>query len=400
MVNKAQSQSACRKIHGSHFYLAACLALLFLWQGNALAHAPQENYIWINVEEDHIDGRFEVNVNDVRDKLGINVDSPGASRIDGVRTAQGYVQSYFLDHFSIADSKGQLELEFLPVSVFEDNPDFLQFPFKTARLPEDNKLVIRNTVFLTQDMMTSDRLHRSLIVVEYNRSAEQSFGPENVALVFSPEIQEHELDLSNPPAVLQWKEFLWQGILHIAIGLDHVIFIILLLLTTVLRPFQGSWEPQPGFKSAFWKTLKIVTLFTIAHSITLSLAALELVALNTALVETIIALSIVALAINNMYPKYGAHTGILIFTFGLFHGLGFASVMGNMQFRTVLIERILVMFNLGVEIGQLTIVLLLFPLFFLIRKSARYLPWIVNPISGAAALVATFWALQRSGALS
>jgi len=167
----------------------------------------------------------------------------------------------------------------------------------------------------------------------------------------------------------------------------------------VLRSVNGSWVPLTHFKPAFFNTLKIITLFTIAHSITLSLAALQLVDFNISIIESVIALSIIVIALNNLKPVVNTHTWLLVFLFGLFHGLGFASVMGDLHFRTVLLERILIMFNLGVELGQVAIVLAVFPVLYLIRNTANYYRFVMAPVSVAAICVAGVWFTQRIGVL-
>ena len=316
-----------------------------------------------------------------------------------MQATQAVVQKYLLDHFSISDNNGEMKLDLADAALVEDNDWFIQYPFRINTLPVESEVTIQNRIFLTPDMVANDRLHRSLIVVEYNKVADKEFGAENVALVFSPKKTELMVDLDNLPTVLVWQDFLWQGFLHILVGLDHVVFIVLILLTVVLRQENAQWTHEPKFKTVLWNALKVITTFTVAHSVTLSLAALGLVTLNSAVVETIIALSILVLAITNIYPIRGIHGLALIFIFGLFHGLGFASVMGDLQFRTVLIERILVLFNVGVELGQVLIALLVLPLLFVLRKNLAYRKLIVWPVSIAAACLAILWITERSGGI-
>ena len=378
--------------------LALLVAAACFNAGVLHAHAKGENYVWINVEDDHIDGRFEIRRDDLKNKLGVDVDS-GDSRIEEVQATQAVVQKYLLDHFSISDNNGEMKLDLADAALVEDNDWFIQYPFRINTLPVESEVTIQNRIFLTPDMAAKDRLHRSLIVVEYNKVADKEFGAENVALVFSPKKTELMVDLDNLPTVLVWQDFLWQGFLHILVGLDHVVFIVLILLTVVLRQENAQWTHEPKFKTVLWNALKVITTFTVAHSVTLSLAALGLVTLNSAVVETIIALSILVLAITNIYPIRGIHGLALIFIFGLFHGLGFASVMGDLQFRTVLIERILVLFNVGVELGQVLIALLVLPLLFVLRKNLAYRKLIVWPVSIAAACLAILWITERSGGI-
>lgn len=374
--------------------------LFFLVSTSGYAHAPRENYVWVNVDEDHISGRFELNARDISNKLGISIDVDSDEFESEVDSTSEVVQRYLANHFSISDTSGEISYTFTGSGVSDEADEFAQYFYKTDRLPQSDDVTINNTIFLTTDLVKEDRLHRSLIVLEYNKVADKDFGVDTPFLVFGPSKSSATLDLVNPSRILQWKEFLKQGVLHIWFGLDHVLFVLVLLLATVLTVKNKEWIPISGFKSAFINTLKIITLFTIAHSITLSLAAFGLVSLNSAFVETVIAVSIIAIALNNIYPVINSHAWILVFVFGLFHGLGFASVMADLQFRTGMLGHILVMFNVGVEIGQFAIVALVFPLFYFLRTRPLYRPGVVIPISLAAIVLATYWVAERTGLMS
>jgi len=103
------------------------------------------------------------------------------------------------------------------------------------------------------------------------------------------------------------------------------------------------------------------------------------------------------MAVKNLIPSMSRHSWLLIFVFGLFHGLGFASVMGDLQFRVGFLERILVMFNIGVEIGQLILVIVLLPVLFLIRKKSFYQPFVLKGLSILTILISIWWVLERTG---
>lgn len=385
------------RIRSLRFSLLVCLLFISF---NTFAHAPRENYVWINVEEDHVSGRIELNVADINNKLKIDVDANSESRLEGVANHAEEIQAYLLSNFSISDSDGDIPITFEKTGLSAESNEFAQFFYKSARLPNSHEVNITNTVFLTPEFAKNDRLHRSLIVLEYNKAENKDFGLETPFLVFSPQKSTATLDTVNPSPILEWRDFLVQGVLHIWLGLDHVLFILVLLLSTVLIVKNEGWQPIDNFKGAFFKTLKIITIFTIAHSITLSLAAFGLVSMNSAFIETIIAVSIIAVAINNLVPIFNAHAWILVFVFGLFHGLGFASVMADLQFRTGLMGHILLMFNVGVELGQFVIVALVFPLLFFIRKSSFYRTGVVIPISVLSILLATYWVIERTGLIN
>jgi len=382
--------------HSKPWCLLIILFVVSLAPFKAHSHALNENYIWLNVESDHLLGRFEVNVGDVEKYLDIDIDSLASDRLSGVKQK---IQLYVEENFRLVAMGQQLPLIWMEPTVLEENPDYLQYWFKSDSIPADDKVTVQNSLFLTEDLKNYSPRHRSVLVIEYNKKTGKEFGLENSALVFKSDRTSAELDLNNPGSVLSWKDFLWQGVLHIIHGYDHVLFIVVLLLTTVLRSDNGAWVPLTHFKPAFFNTLKIVTLFTIAHSITLSLAALQLVNFNVAVIESVIALSIIAIGLNNLKPVMNTHTWLLVFIFGLFHGLGFASVMGDLQFRTALLERILIMFNVGVELGQLAIVIVVFPILFVLRNAASYNRFVMAPVSVVAICVAGFWFTERIGVL-
>ncbi len=381
-------------------FVTLFIMTLLAFSNNVFAHAKQENYIWLNVDEDAIVGRVEINVNDLRDKLGIDVDATGDNRIEGLKASSDSIQAFIKENFTLSDEQGELSYTFGEPSLFQEGNDFLQFPYRTDRLPVSSVITIENSLFLVPPYSDQDRFHRSMIVAEYNNVSGETFNQSNVAIVFTPNRLVQTLDIENPGSILNWKDFLWQGIVHIAIGLDHILFLVLLLLSAVVKYENKRWVPVASFKAALFNTIKIVTIFTVAHSITLSLAALDLVNVPSAAVESIIALSIIAMAFNNLVPVFRAHSWVLIFAFGLFHGLGFASVMGDLQFRVGFLERILLMFNIGVEVGQITIVILLLPVLYFLSRKALYQPYILRGVSLVAIVISSYWVLERTGILS
>ena len=136
---------------------------------------------------------------------------------------------------------------------------------------------------------------------------------------------------------------------------------------------NGQWRPAPSPRSALWGLLKIITGFTIAHSFTLLLAGMDIVTLPSRLIESIIALSIIFVAVNNMIGRSQNTSLLAILFLGLFHGLGFASVMGDLPFwtdETFKLIIIVLSFNVGVELGQLAILVGVFPRFGLPFESA------------------------------
>jgi len=365
--------------------------VLFAFAKASHTHALGENYLWIDIEDEQLVGKFEINFKDIAKFLQIDIDPKKPVSAENSQA----VQTYINQNFQLSDSAGSLEISFGSTSLYKEGSSYLIFPFN-SRQPESDILNISNSVFLKSGENNFDRLHRSLLVYEHNRPAALEFGAENVAFVFSSSQTSHELDLKNPSKIMKWKDSLWQGVLHIWFGLDHMLFLMLCLVITVIKPVANRWEAVEKPLQIIWRTFLIITVFTVAHSITLTLGTLGIVEFNASFVEIVIALSILIIAVSNLLPRLGSHSLLIIFAFGLFHGLGFSSVLSDLQFRTVQIDRILLNFNLGVELGQLAVVLVVVPVLYFFRRSKFYFPFFVIPLSILSILVASYWLYERS----
>jgi hypothetical protein len=374
--------------------LASALVLAALVPGLLAAHATGENYVWLNVETSHLEGRFEIRLADLESRFQIELPPNMTARREGIAASAPRVQSYLRENFGISVGGRDVPYEFTGTDVVESGElgAFAQYFYLTSATEIPDRVQVRNSVLLD-----GDRFHRSLLCIEYDRRSGQDYGGEFTALVFSGSNTEQVLDLTDIRGLLRVRDFVWQGMLHIWIGIDHVLFLIVLLLTAVLvwTP-ENTWQPMSSFRQALWNVVKIVTIFTVAHSITLSLAALDFIRLPGRLVESAIALSIVLIALFNLFPKLRHAGWAVIFVFGLFHGMGFASVMGDLPFRMGNLVKVVLAFNIGVEIGQVAIVLAAFPILFLLRESRAYRPVVLVGGSIAICAVATYWFLVRA----
>jgi hypothetical protein len=190
--------------------------------------------------------------------------------------------------------------------------------------------------------------------------------------------------------------FIWKGMEHIYSGYDHIAFLIGLLLLAAIRLETTGWTPRPP-RLAVPYVVRIVTAFTVAHSLTLILAAFDVVDLPSRIVESAIAASIVYVAVENLATREPRHRWPLAFVFGLVHGLGFAAMLRPILPSTGIIAPLLA-FNVGVELGQLTIVGALLPLLLLAARAGapRYRRLVVV---GGSLLVAAFgaaWLIERT----
>ena len=180
------------------------------------------------------------------------------------------------------------------------------------------------------------------------------------------------------------------------IGLDHLLFLLALLLPAVLVFRDEEWQPVERLPQALWNVLTVVTLFTIAHSITLSLAALEILRLPERLIESLIAASIAIAGIANFIAAPRKKMWVVIVGFGLLHGLGFANVLAPYGVQPSNIVVTLLAFNIGVEIGQVIFVVLCFPALYVLRTSRFYVPVVLHGGSALLILIALYWFAKRA----
>jgi len=195
-----------------------------------------------------------------------------------------------------------------------------------------------------------------------------------------------------------FRDFVREGIAHILSGYDHLAFLVSLLLPAPLVLVARQWRPAGSWREVLYPTLGLVTAFTAAHSITLSLAALGLVKPASFWVEAAIAASVVIAALNNLVPVVTRRLWAVAFGFGLVHGLGFAGALAETGLPADARLSALFGFNLGVEIGQLGVVSLALPTLFVLRTQRGYQDFVLRLVSLGIAALAGFWLLQRLAA--
>jgi hydrogenase/urease accessory protein HupE len=166
----------------------------------------------------------------------------------------------------------------------------------------------------------------------------------------------------------------------VILGLDHILFVLGIFL------LSRSWKP----------VVTQVTAFTLAHSLTLGLAAAGYVKVPASVVEPIIAISIAAVALENIFrPDYSRWRLVIVAVFGAFHGLGFASGLSEHGIPPDGFLIALTGFNLGVEGAQLSVIALAFALTYWLKDEPTYRRWVVIPASAAIAVTGLYWAIQR-----
>jgi len=370
------------------------VALLAL-TNTAYAHKPSDSYLALKVEKQFVQGRWDIALRDLDYAIGLDSDDNGELTWDEVRTKHKDIAAYALARLTIANSIAAGEpacrVELGEQMLEQHSDGTYAVIFFKAFCADYSSLKLHY-----QLLFDIDPQHKGLLKLS-NLAGQVS------TAIFSPETARQEFSLSQIGWWQQFSDYVKHGMFHIWIGYDHILFLLCLLLPAVLLltpslvPLKRShnWVAATSFKSAGMEVFKIVTAFTVAHSITLSLASLQVLNLPTVLVESAIALSVILAALNNIFPVIQGKRWLLAFVFGLIHGFGFASVLADLGLPQSALALALVGFNVGVELGQLAIVAVFLPLAYLTRKTWMYQKLIFNGGSIAIVLLAAIWLCER-----
>ena len=358
----------------------------------AFAHAPNQSYVFLDVYDDRVDGRVEITMGDLNDILDLTLPTDGNATLDDIRDAIPGIQDYVREHAAMGIDGGPLSMPFTDVGITE----LPLGQYVSLRFAFDNLATPPATIDMRYDgIMHARSTHRSFMVIENNWKTGTFNDEGNIALSFEPGSGVQTADLSDNTTLRGFMAMVESGTHHIWIGIDHILFLLALLIPSVVRRVDGKWQPVESFKDALIYVLKIVTVFTIAHTITLSLAALGKVSLSSRIVESIIALSIAVAALDILVPIFRQRIWLIVFGFGLFHGFGFASILGGIGIPPKYMVHSLLGFNLGVEIGQIVIVCLIFPLLYVLRRSPMYIKGVLRAGALALIVVSLYWFIER-----
>lgn len=383
-----------RRVPGWLVLVAVVAAVFGVALPDAAAHETEQPYVYTFVAEERVDGRVEFAIGDVAEVLGLNLSGDDAQIEAVLRENADALRVYAGEHLSIGADDQDWPVTFGRVDLFREAPGKLAFAvvqYEVAPLvtPVPAELDIEFDPFFDE---IGGRDGLLLLTGGYTAG---EFDPDKELLVtFTAGSRDQVIDLGERG---NWQSFtasITLGIDHIKTGPDHILFVLALLLPSVLF-FSSGWKPVEGFGSALWRVLKIATFFTIAHSITFTLAGMGwLPTPPSKIVETIIAASIAAAALHNLRPIFPNREWSLSFAFGLFHGMGFASLVSDLDVSRSSQLISLLGRNVGIEIGQVVVILVLFPGLYLLRRTPAYPPFLAIA-SVALAALATLWSIER-----
>jgi len=358
-------------------------AALLLAAPAAQAHKPSDSYLTLDVREARIDGQWDIALRDLDMAIGLDQDGNGELTWREVRDRHDAIAAYALARLKLASAGAPCPLR-VTEQLLDNHSDGA---YAVLRLRADCGGAVSALEVDYRLLFDIDPQHKGLLQLRHDGQVSTA--------IFAPDSARQSLQVANASGWRQFGDYVRHGIWHIWIGFDHILFLLSLLLPAVLVYRDRRWEGRTTFRAAAIDVLKIVTAFTLAHSITLTLATLGVVSLPSRLVESAIAASVVLAALNNVWPLFHGRRALVAFAFGLIHGFGFASVLLDLGLPKAALLLSLVGFNVGVELGQLAIVLLFLPLAYLARNTVLYRRGVLGLGSCVIVLVALAWLVER-----
>jgi hypothetical protein len=356
--------------------------------GSAQAHKASDAYLQLRFSPGQVIGRWDIALRDLDVALDIDRNGDGQLSWGEVREAWPRIEAYAMARLSVR----ACTLRSSGRSLERRSDGAYAVLDLAAECSPGADPVLGYALFAEVDPT-----HRGIAKIERPGQALQ-------LLVLEP----HAFPVSGPavvealpgtataaPPSARWP-FVVEGVHHILTGYDHVLFLLCLMLPAVLRRNARGWRAVDTLGEAIWPVVGIVSAFTVAHTITLALAALKLVALPSAFIEPAIALTIVLAAVDNLWPLFPVRRVVVTFAFGLVHGFGFASVLSELNLPATDFVWALLQFNLGLELGQLLIVACAVAALFGVRRWAGYPRVVLGGGSLLAMGIAALWFIERT----
>ena len=345
-----------------------CLLMMLLFSitsilsPSAFAHTNNsEGYSLIEVNGNNLDYELKLDLTELGHSMNKEMDN---QQLFDTKIVQDYINSHielYSDSVKVEGTIGKTDVETINDRQFA----VINLNYKLENKPE--KLVLDYNIFMDD----SDPSHANYATIKLDGKQQES--------VLSYESR--ELTIGEVTFMQSATQFLLLGLEHIFTGYDHILFVISLLF---------------GAKT-FKNILSLVTAFTIAHSITLILATLDIVQLPGRFIESAIALSIIYVALINIFNPDSKHQPWLAFGFGLIHGFGFAGILSEMRLDGSQLATSLLSFNIGIEIGQIIIVSLVFPIILWLRKfTFKPVKWVIPGTSVAILAFGLIWFIERA----
>lgn len=347
----------------------------------AQSHQISTAYLTLDTASDELtQGQYQVKLKDLAYQLNLDINKNQSITWGEIKAQRPAITEWFhsnlgFSHNDSSDCVSTIKPELLMDSHFNEPYLVIEFAVDCG--------AGKPTALQYQGMFELNSGHKMIAIVDANgQQSNRIISAENRSMNFNEQF-------SNTWKTI--KDYVYQGVIHILIGLDHIMFLLCLLLSTVMILNHSK---QLSNKATVWHVMGLVTAFTLAHSVTLVLTALNLLSFPSRWVEIIIALTVAATAFNNIMP-FIRKMILVTFLFGLVHGMGFAGVLGELGLPSGARLVPILAFNLGVEFGQVFLIVLILPILLWTANQMNKAQLLFKFISLMIMLLAIYWVVER-----
>ncbi len=363
--------------------VAVVLTAGLLGPPSAAAHFKSFSVVELEIEEGQVKGRVRLPY-DMLILLPFPEVATEAQLVADIR-------KYATDHIAVRGADGKAwDVQLRGGHTVQGNGVY-ELVFGLTLTPERGRVT---DFSLTYDAII-ERIpsHRAALVVKGDDGSGQVLG------FFEPDRRTIDVDAAHggdaPSHFSEFKSAISLGVKHISEGSDHLLFLMMLLLPAPLMVRGRRWVRSDDPRRSALRIVHVVTAFAIGHSITLALAGLGLIHVPERPVEALIAFSILVAAIHVLRPLIPSGEAVIAVSFGLVHGLAFASLLGELDLERSALVFTLLGFNVGIELTQLLVVALIMPSLYLLSRTAVYTPFRIA--GGLLGIVFSgSWLLQRT----
>ncbi len=367
-------------------------AVVIAFPGPAAAHAGEETYLYVEIDDDGVEGSVQYPVADLGAVLGIEIPQDESGLRAAVEANYESIISYTLRHTELGQGDLSWELEFVDYEVlFPGLGSYVVLPFVVT----DSFETPPREFFVEFDPVIEARPDKlNFLVVDSDWRSATLDNEAEYFLVFTAEEPRQVVSVDET----SWGEAITSGIGlgidHIEVGSDHILFMLALLLPTGLVFASAvGWRPTHNLSASLVRVVKIVASFTLGHAIALVLGGVGSFVISLDVAEPIVIGSIALAALHNLRPVFSNREWVFALVFGLFHGLGFAGLLADLGLDGGNRIFALLGFNIGVELGQIALIALIFPALHILRRTRVYLP-LMTYASILVFVVAMGWVLD------
>jgi len=364
------------------------LSLMTVWGPSALAHSASTAYLNITADQRNLAVQWSIAVRDLDDAVGLDDSGDGAVTWAEVKTQFDAIDAYALPRLTITAGGADCvagKVDHLVDQLGDGAYIVLRFPVSCPYA--DGTIGVRYALLFDRDP-----LHRGLLSLTAAGATH--------AVALSPDRPFAAFDAGSTLGATA-ASFFWAGVMHLLTGVDHMLFIAMLLVPALLMSGQAGRGGRQLLlpRGVFIETVKVLSAFTAAHATTLTLSVLQIVHIPVRLSETGIAITILVTAFDNIVNVLPRRRWPLAFAFGLIHGLGFANALGPLNLPGAALAVALLSFNLGLEAVQIAIAAVILPLGVVVRGDRLLSRFAVPVISAVVAIVAAALIVDRAAGL-